>query len=156
MAKYPRELCRAVLRGLSNQLRSDKKLKPGCFGLQAVDDEEEPKEYAYGPAQGYSGKYKDDLTGQVLKDELVEKARAAELAFFTSKEVWKKVPRARAHQRTGQRPISVRWVDVNKGDEVEPNYRSRLVARQLKALDKSGTCYFALLRPLRPSERSSA
>ena len=148
MAKYPRELCRAVLRGLSNQLRSDKKLKPGCFGLQAVDDEEEPKEYAYGPAQGYSGKYKDDLTGQVLKDELVEKARAAELAFFTSKEVWKKVPRARAHQRTGQRPISVRWVDVNKGDEVEPNYRSRLVARQLKALDKSGTCYFAPAPPL--------
>jgi hypothetical protein len=42
----------------------------------------------------------------------------------------------------------VRWVDVNKGDDVEANVRSRLVARQLKALDTSGTSYFAPAPPL--------
>ena len=42
----------------------------------------------------------------------------------------------------------MRWVDVNKGDEVEPNYRSRLVARQMKALDKSGACFFAPTPPI--------
>ena len=42
----------------------------------------------------------------------------------------------------------MRWVDVNKGDEQNPNYRSRLVARQLKATDRSGQTYFAPAPPL--------
>ena len=53
-----------------------------------------------------------------------------------------------AFAKTGRRPISVRWVDVNKGDEQNPRYRSRLVARQLKATDRSGKCYFAPTPPL--------
>ena len=35
MARYPRELCRAVLRGLTAQLRADRRLIEGCFGIQA-------------------------------------------------------------------------------------------------------------------------
>ena len=31
----------------------------------------------------------------------------------------------------GKPPISVKWVDVNKGDDLNPNYRSRLVAREI-------------------------
>ena len=58
------------------------------------------------------------------------------------------MPRQKAYERTGRPPISVRWVDVNKGDEQEPNYRSRLVARQIKAMDKSGISYFAPAPPL--------
>ena len=42
----------------------------------------------------------------------------------------------------------MRWVDVNKGDEQNPVYRSRLVARQLKAHDRSGETYFAPAPPL--------
>jgi len=42
----------------------------------------------------------------------------------------------------------VRWVDVNKGDDMVPNYRSRLVARQLKARDTSGQSFFAPAPPL--------
>ena len=102
----------------------------------------------YGPEQGYSGRFKDDLTGQVLRDDLVLEARAKELKFFADKQVWVKVPRQRAYERTGRPPISVRWVDTNKGDETEPNYRSRLVARQLKAFDSSGASYFAPAPPL--------
>ena len=33
---------------------------------------------------------------------------------------------------TGKGPISVRWVDINKGDDENPNYRSRLVAREIR------------------------
>ena len=44
--------------------------------------------------------------------------------------------------------ISVRWVDVNKGDGLSPNYRSRLVARQIKAQDHSSKSYFAPAPPL--------
>ena len=46
--------------------------------------------------------------------------------------MWKKVPRAEALQRQGKPPISVKWVDVNKGDGESPNYRSRLVAREIR------------------------
>ena len=91
---------------------------------------------------------KDDLTSQPLRDDLVEAARATELEFFCSKGVWLKVPRQRAFERTGKPPISVRWVDVNNGDEHESNYRSRLVARQLEAIDFSGKSYFAPAPPL--------
>ena len=72
MAKYPRELCRSVLRGLTSQLRADKRLVAGCYGIQAKveseldsteDVDEVAEKFLYGPAQGYSGKFKDDLTG---------------------------------------------------------------------------------------------
>ena len=152
MAKYPRPLCRAVLRGLTAQFRADGRLLNGCYGLQLPDEVPLAKpmvqKFLYGPAQGYSGKYKDDLTGQTLRDNLVLEARVKELKFFADKQVWIKVPRQRAHQRTGKPPISVRWVDTNKADEEEPNYRSRLVARQLKACDSSGASYFAPAPPL--------
>ena len=59
-----------------------------------------------------------------------------------------KRPIGEARAVTGKAPISVRWVDVNKGDDIRPNYRSRLVARQLKARDRSGQCYFAPTPPL--------
>ena len=152
MAKYPRELCRAVLRGLTAQLRADRRLVNGCYGIQAeasppvgesAGEDQNDQKQIYGPDQGYSGKYKDDLTGQSLRDDLVRAARAKELEFFTSKGVWMKVPRQRSCSKTGKPPICVRWVDVNKGDEDDPNYRSRLVARQLKATDFSGKSYFA-------------
>ena len=147
-AKYPRELCRAMLKGVTAQLRADSILKNGCYGLQAPDDDDEVAREIAGPAQGYSGRFKDDLTGQVLKDSLVLEARAKELAYFHGKGVWRKVPKSYARSRTGRPPISVRWVDVNKGDEQNPNYRSRLVARQLKAHDRSGETYFAPAPPL--------
>ena len=34
--------------------------------------------------------------------------------------------------KTGKAPIAVRWIDINKGDEQHPNYRSRLVAKEFK------------------------
>ena len=45
-------------------------------------------------------------------------------------------------------PITVRWVDVSKGHDIDPNVRSRLVPRRQKAHDFSGTKYFAADRPL--------
>ena len=120
------------------------------------DEDVAAEKQPFGPAQGYSGKCRDDLTGQPLRDELVRAARAKELDFFCSKGVWMKVPRRRSFEKTGRPPISVRWVDVNKGDEHEPNYRSRLVARQLKATDLSGKSYFAPAPPLEALGPSSA
>ena len=147
-AIYPRGLCRAIIEGVALQMRADGIIKNGCLGMQAKDDDNEIAVNCQGPEQGYSGKYRDDLTGQVLKDSLVLEARLTELAFFHSKGVWAKRPMDRSRQCTGKPPITVRWVDVNKGDEVSPKYRSRLVARQMKAHDHSGASYFAPAPPL--------
>ena len=38
---------------------------------------------------------------------------------------------------TGKALITVQWVDVNKGDNANPNIRSRLVARQIRKLVKT-------------------
>ena len=108
-------------------MRADNLLKDGCFGVQVPDNDAAVEALLRGPDQGSSGRFRDDPTGQVLKDELVREARAKEREFFNSKRVWQKRPKAFAKLRTGRPPISVRWVDVNKGDDMSPNYRSRLV-----------------------------
>ena len=41
--------------------------------------------------------------------------------------------------------ITVRWVDVNKGDNTNPNIRSRLVARQIRQ-----ACEDAIFAPALP------
>ena len=95
-AKYPGGSGRAIFKGVRDQLEADGSLKHGCFGVQAPDDEAEIERQMRGPAQGYSGSFKDDLTGQVLRDDLVKAARAVELAYFHAKKVWNKVPKSRA------------------------------------------------------------
>ena len=47
---------------------------------------------------------------------------------FKNHEVYEKVPIAEAGN-SGTKLITTRWVDINKGDEEKPKYRSRLVAR---------------------------
>ena len=79
IAKYPRELSRVVLRGLTAQLRADKRLIAGCYGLQAADEGSSVEEHVYGPAQGYPRTYKDDLAGQTLRGDMAKSARAKEL-----------------------------------------------------------------------------
>ena len=68
------------------------------------------------------------------------------MEYFNSKNVWEKRPTSEALERTGKQPISVRWVDVNKGDDLEHNYRSRLVARDIKK--KGDPSIFAPTPPL--------
>ena len=57
------------------------------------------------------------------------------------------VPRSEAHQR-GIKIVSTRWIDINKGDQTNPNYRSRFVAREYT----NGKCgdgnWFAATPPL--------
>jgi len=88
---------------------------------------------ADGALQGEEGQeaFYDEATGKRLPTQLVKLARREELQFFHEKGVWRVVPIAKAWQQTGKAPISVRWVDVNKGDEENFEIRSRLVARQI-------------------------
>ena len=71
-----------MIRGIAEQLKEDRFLRSGCFGVQVPDDEEEIEAFCQEAAQGYSGQFKDDVAGQVFKDKLVQEARRIELDFF--------------------------------------------------------------------------
>ena len=75
-------------------------------------------------------KFMDDRTGKSLDTELVLEARLEELTEVKKHNVYKKVPIAQCMERTGRRPIGTRWVDINKGDDIDPKYRSRIVAQE--------------------------
>ena len=51
---------------------------------------------------------------------------------FRTHGVYVKVPIEECIRRTGKKPVGSRWVDINKGDEENPEYRSRLVANEIK------------------------
>ena len=87
----------------------------------------------------------DDVTKGKLDVAEVIKARALEMKYFKDKGVYVKVPRE--HQRkTGGKIISTRWIDVNKGDSANPDYRSRLVGKEFK--DKNENELYASTPPL--------
>ena len=59
-------------------------------------------------------------------------ARAEELAYFDSMGVYEYATLEECRKQTGKSPIGTRWIDVNKGDNNNPKYRSRLVAKEYK------------------------
>ena len=73
----------------------------------------------------------DDVSGQALDPKKVTEARREEVAYIHDSKLYTKVPRAKA-KKLGAKVISVRWIDINKGDNDNENYRSRLVAREIK------------------------
>ena len=72
--------------------------------------------------------YHDDISGKELLPEKVEKARKDEIDVVESMGVWEKIPRSQVPK--GTKIIGTRWVDVNKQDETNPLYRSRLAAQE--------------------------
>ena len=74
----------------------------------------------------------DDVSGKSLDPGLVREARKVEMGYFRKKNMYTKVARAECFAQTGKGPVTTRWIDINKGDEANPSYRSRLVAREIK------------------------
>eukprot|EP00971_Amphidinium_carterae_P113479 2248307-Amphidinium_carterae.1 len=116
-AAYTMMLVTAVLRGLREQMEQDGKmsvnsLEPGATGH---DETEYPEEDV--------AEFYDDVSGELLPTAGVRQARKEELEFLQSFPVYQKVPEGEAKGKT---VVSVRWCDVNKGDDETPNLRSRL------------------------------
>ena len=59
--------------------------------------------------------------------------------------VWTRIPRRMAKER-GWRIIKSRWLDINKGDDANPRYRSRFVGKEFN--DKTVDGLFAATPPL--------
>ena len=70
----------------------------------------------------------DDVSNAALEPDLVKQARVLEMKFFSDMGVYTRVPRSSMKGKI----IKTRWIDVNKGDSVRKNYRSRLVGKEFK------------------------
>jgi len=77
----------------------------------------------------------DDVSGKPLDTSMVKRARKDELEEFQKHGVYHKVPIKECWDKTGKAPLGIRWIDINKGDDKDPEYRSRLVAKEIK-MDK--------------------
>ena len=137
-------------------MRVDSFLKDSCYAVQALDEDGELAKDQCTAENGYSGKYRDNLIGQFLRDCLVKAAREKELQFFDSKKVWRKVAKGRAKLMTGREPIRTRWSDVNKGEDFVANIRSRIVAASSGRPTRPGRATSRRLLPSKLSGRSSA
>ena len=87
----------------------------------------------------------DDVSGKQLEHSRVLKARQDEVDFIKRMSVFEEV------ERPKNRPVlKGRWVDVNKGDDTHPNYRSRYVGKEIKKGARGSLVaqYFAAMPPL--------
>jgi len=124
---YPEQLCREILLGLVDQMRVDGRLMgDGCVGSVGQYDEHK-EEYKEELQRRW-----DDVSGKELDSSKVKVAREEEMQEFRKHKVYTKVPLVQCWNRTGKKPIGVRWIDINKGDDKQPKYRSRLVAKEIK------------------------
>ena len=76
----------------------------------------------------------DDVKGGELEVEDVMGAKDEEMSYVFAREVYKPSSLQMCREITGRAPLATGWVDTNKGDRQKPNHRSRLVAKEVKAI----------------------
>ena len=141
---YPRSFGVAVCEGVAAQKRIEQlgvKARPAMLidemrEIAAVDSAGKSPAEALHETDCSGMRAFDDISGQELEPSLMVKARKEEIEYFRKMGVYEKVDLKECHDSTGKAPIAVRWVDINKGDSVSPNYRSRLVAKEFN----TGVC----------------
>ena len=140
---YPPGLCRAICKGLVDQLEADRNGQHLLMNME-YDEFQSSKELLNASKQAQR-QYEiveeeqdkepevawDDVSGATLHPKEVRRAREEEIKYVRDMDLYEKVPINECYMKTGKSPISVRCIDINKGDESNPNYRSRLVAREI-------------------------
>ena len=91
----------------------------------------------------------DDVHGGELPVDLVRSARKEEVDYMQNeRRIWSLRPVKECWDKTGKAPVSVRWVDTNKGGKENFDIRWRLVARDFKGEDKGRDDLYASTTPL--------
>ena len=149
---YSRKFCQAVCEGIAAQKRlgslgmrsedlmnvEEMKAAVAMASMEAEKGDpsrqlhEEEEEATWHDASSHMWFATDDVSGAPLNPKLVRNARQEEMKYFKEMGVYVKVPKQECWAQTAKNPIAVRWIDINKGDKENPNYRSRLVAKEFK------------------------
>ena len=141
-AIYPPELVLAIVKGLQAQREEDARLGKAAPPLSVAILEAVRGEIQL-QAVGVTKDTYDEYTGLLLDPVLVQRGKDEELKYFKTKNVWNVVARASAGDR---RIIGTRWICSNKGDEVNPEIRCRLVCQEVKTYQTEE--FFAATPPL--------
>ena len=99
-----------------------------------VCDELEETHFADTYVNVCDGDYIDETTGATLRRDDAAKARVEEMKWCEKFNPFEEVTDETCRSRTGREPISCRWKDINKGDNVRVEVRSRSVAREIKQI----------------------
>ena len=63
-------------------------------------------------------------------------ARQEDVGYIREMKVYAKVSISECWRKTGKRFTQVRWIDINKGDAKQPDYRSRRVAKEMNTYNR--------------------
>ena len=154
---YPLGLCKAICLGLKEQINADRQ---GQFLLMEMGNALENAKSLMNMSEKIKKKCEtveecdaevmeeawDDVSGRALDPEQAKKARKDEIEYVHKMRLYVKVPISECHNKTGKPPIIVRWIDINKGDTDNFNYRSRLVVREINTYKRDHL--FAATPPL--------
>ncbi|CAK0892634.1 unnamed protein product [Prorocentrum cordatum] len=113
--------------------------EPYEAGRESLDDDE---------------RYWDDVNGGWLDPQMVREERRREVQWLHKQDVYEKRTIEECRQVTGQPPIKLMWIDTNKGDHENPNYRSRIVVREKRGKGEEGKANPALFYNMNADLRS--
>ena len=133
---YPPKLCRAVCEGLIEQLEVDRKgqflitnvaINPDTNLKQLMEEAKKIEEKIQRVEEDDQPQLEtawDDVVGAELDLKVVRQVRREEVEYVRKMNLYTKVSIQECYAKIGKAPITVRWIDINKGDQVNPNYRS--------------------------------
>ena len=128
-AIYPDGLCKAICKGMQRQIEFSKQQVTPLLKMTEKDSIGERPELEEDDTQDLLQQAWDDTSGKELNVKQVKEARKLEMQYVKSKKVWRKMSRKMA-LASGYKIVGTRWLDINKGDEEKPDYRSRLVGKE--------------------------
>ena len=118
----------AIVNGLKTQMEIDGEIDEhlsavgaGPMPHERIDNKDEYYEGWFPETEDQEVVY-DSVTGVQLELDKVLKARREELDWVHKAQVYTKVPLEECYNETGKEPITLKWVDRNKGNQVKENY----------------------------------
>ena len=76
--------------------------------------------------------YWDETSNNTIDNELVEAARLGEIKGIYQNQLYDQENVEECQENIGKAHMRVRWLDINKGDEKDKEYRSILVVQEMK------------------------
>ena len=108
----------------------DRQLTIAIAAVEAGSTLEEPELLSLPHNADGDQEFRDRSTGLPLNPEMVKKARKLEMQHMEELKVLEDSDRDACMAETGPPPIPADWVDINNGDSLRINYRSRLVCQE--------------------------
>ena len=132
-AAYPTMLCSAIVQGFERRLRQDGR-ELAALGAEVSDPQHDLPLFAANDPEGDPDCDIEtlDSKGGKLDVKLARAAREQEMAFAKERQIYEDASAGDRLARVGKPPVGTKWVDTARGDDQNPQYRSRLVVTEVR------------------------